>query len=130
VLCVLHACILRRGRLGGVSIARMPHFVVDCSQAVLDSVSPDSLIRAIDGVASSSGLFRSYDSVKVRVHPFEHYSEAGAATDFIHVMAYVGGLNQNDSGNLADSLIAAVKEQAPSVPIVTAVCLGSQERGE
>jgi 5-carboxymethyl-2-hydroxymuconate isomerase len=108
----------------------MPHFVVDCSPAVLENVSPDSLMRVIGDTAGSSGLLRSSNSIKVRIQPFEHYTEAGAGTDFIHVMAYVGGLSQYDSGELAEKVIAAVKEQAPGVPIVTMVCLGSMERGE
>jgi 5-carboxymethyl-2-hydroxymuconate isomerase len=108
----------------------MPQIVVDCSQAVLDNVSPDSLVRTIDATASSSGLFRSYDSVKVRVQAFEHYSEAGASTDFIHVFAHVSGMTLNDCGKLADAVIAAVKEQAPSVPNVTVDCIQSFQRGE
>jgi 5-carboxymethyl-2-hydroxymuconate isomerase len=108
----------------------MPHFVVDCSQAVLDNVSPDNLVRLIDATASSSGLFRSYDTVKVRIQPFDHFSEAGSATDFIHVIAYLTGMSPNDSSNLADSVIAAVKEQAPGVPLVTMVCVQSLQRGE
>lgn len=108
----------------------MPHFVVDCSQAVLDSVSPDSLVGAIDATASSSGLFRSYDSVKVRIQAFEHYSEGGGATDFIHGMAYVSGMSPNDRGTLADKVVAAVKELAARVPLVTMVCVESLQRGE
>jgi 5-carboxymethyl-2-hydroxymuconate isomerase len=108
----------------------MPHFIVDCSQGVLDNISPDNLMRAIGDTATASGLFRSYDSVKVRIQPFSHYSEGGTGTDFIHVIAYLSSLSLNDSGNLSDKVIAAVKEQAPGVPVVTMVCMNSFQRGE
>jgi 5-carboxymethyl-2-hydroxymuconate isomerase len=108
----------------------MPHFVVDCSQGVLDNASPDNLMRAIADAASASGLVRSYETIKVRIQPFAHYSEAGASTDFIHVIAYLSGLSVNDSSNLADKVIAAVKEQAPGVPLVTMVCMNSFQAGE
>jgi 5-carboxymethyl-2-hydroxymuconate isomerase len=66
----------------------MPHFVVDCSQGILQFHAEDRIIERMHRVASSTGLFDEGD-IKVRVNPFATWSVGNGRDDFIHVFSSI-----------------------------------------
>ena len=51
----------------------MPHFVIDCSESILDCHSEEQIIEQVHIVADSTKLFEEGD-IKVRVNPFKKYA--------------------------------------------------------
>lgn len=43
----------------------MPHFIIDCSENVIQQKSPDEIMQAVYAVAEATGLFAPND-IKVR----------------------------------------------------------------
>ncbi len=66
----------------------MPHFVIDCSESVLQSYDEEYILEQIHLVASSTTLFDEND-IKVRLNPFKKYSVGNKREDFIHVFAHI-----------------------------------------
>ncbi len=66
----------------------MPHFVVDCSQAILQIHDEASIIASLHRAVSASGLFEESD-IKIRIHPFATYAVGGGREDFIHTFAWI-----------------------------------------
>ena len=64
----------------------MPHFVIDCSQSILQSKTEEQVIERVHRAATSTNLFDEGD-IKVRVNPFAIYSVGNKREDFIHVFA-------------------------------------------
>ena len=48
----------------------MPHFVIDCSENILNLKSPEEIIQTVYDTAESTGLFDITD-IKVRINPFK-----------------------------------------------------------
>lgn len=66
----------------------MPHFVVDCSQSILQSQTEEKIIERVHHAANSTKLFDEGD-IKVRVNPYAIYSVGNKPEAFIHVFASV-----------------------------------------
>ena len=66
----------------------MPHFVVDCSQSILQSQTEEKIIARVHRAANSSNLFEEGD-IKVRVNPYTIYSVGNKREDFVHVFASI-----------------------------------------
>ena len=66
----------------------MPHFVVECTRAVLQDHDEESIITRLHRVVNASGLFEESD-IKVRVLPFDISSVGGGREDFIHTFAWI-----------------------------------------
>ena len=66
----------------------MPHFVVDCSHAVLEPYSEDEIIERVHRAANSANLFDE-DDIKVRLNPYLTYSVGNSREPFIHVFASI-----------------------------------------
>ena len=50
----------------------MPHFIIDCSQDILQQRTPDELMDAVYEAADGTGLFAQMTS-KVRLQPYQYY---------------------------------------------------------
>lgn len=66
----------------------MPHFVLDCSQSILETHDEAFIIEQVHLTANASGLFDEHD-IKVRVNPFKKYAVGNKASDFIHVFSHI-----------------------------------------
>lgn len=66
----------------------MPHFVVDCSQSILQAQNEEQLVDRVHRAANSTGLFEESD-IKVRVNPYTTYSVGNRQEAFIHVFASI-----------------------------------------
>jgi 5-carboxymethyl-2-hydroxymuconate isomerase len=62
----------------------MPHFVIDCSENILNLKSPEEIMQAVYDTAEATDLFDTGD-IKVRINPFQHYNIGNTKDDFIHM---------------------------------------------
>lgn len=66
----------------------MPHFVIDCSDTVLNLYQKKHICEQIHLVALATGLFVE-NEIKVRINPFNTYSIGNKTEEFIHVFAHI-----------------------------------------
>ena len=97
----------------------MPHFVLDCSNTVIKSQSPESIMQLVYNAAESTGLFDPED-IKVRINPFEHYMVGNAKDDFIHIFGNImEGRTTEQKANLSKRIVSELKALFPEVPIIS-----------
>ena len=63
----------------------MPHFILDCSQSILESHSEEVILEQVHRVAYSTGLFVESD-IKVRITPYKKFIVGNKTDHFIHVL--------------------------------------------
>ncbi|GMM84873.1 5-carboxymethyl-2-hydroxymuconate Delta-isomerase [Pseudoalteromonas sp. MTN2-4] len=66
----------------------MPHFILDCSNSILDNYTEEDLMASIHHAANSSDLFVE-NEIKVRINPYQKYLVGNKSADFIHVFAHI-----------------------------------------
>lgn len=66
----------------------MPHFIIDCSQDILQLRTPEELMDALYEVADATGLFAPND-IKVRLQPYQYYRLGTDKKNFLHVFGYI-----------------------------------------
>lgn len=97
----------------------MPHFVIDCSEHIIQLKSPEEIIKKVYDTAESTELFDKGD-VKVRITPFKYYTIGNTKDDFIHVFANImEGRTTVQKANLSQKIVAALKLMFPEVPIIS-----------
>lgn len=97
----------------------MPHFVLDCSESILDQRPPNEIIEAVFETAVSSRLFKEED-VKVRLNPFKYYTTGGSDDDFIHVFANImEGRTSTQKAELSYRIVSKLNLMFPKVPIIS-----------
>lgn len=97
----------------------MPHFVIECSENIIQLKSPEEIIQKVFDVAESTGLFKK-TNIKVRISPFKYYNTGNTKDDFIHVFASImEGRNTNQKNNLAKIIVSELNSIFPNVPIIS-----------
>lgn len=97
----------------------MPHFIIDCSEDILDQKSPDEIMDAVLRTAEGSGLFAK-DDIKVRIRPFKYYKLGGEKNSFIHVFGNImEGRNTEQKANLSRKIIEELNLMFPDVSILS-----------
>ena len=97
----------------------MPHFVIDCSNKILEIKSPQEIIEAVHNTAASTDLFDEGD-IKVRIKTYEHYSVANTSDDFIHVFANImEGRNTTKKRHLSKLVVSQLNNMFPKVPVIS-----------
>ncbi len=97
----------------------MPHFVLDCSNTVIKSQSPESIMQLVYDTAKSTGLFDPND-IKVRINPYTYYSVNNGKSDFIHVFAYImEGRSAAQKEGLSKRIVSALNEMFSEVPVIS-----------
>ncbi|UEQ74511.1 5-carboxymethyl-2-hydroxymuconate Delta-isomerase [Chryseobacterium arthrosphaerae] len=66
----------------------MPHFIIECSQDILQQKSPDEIMDAVYESAESTGLFAVND-IKVRLQPYTYFRLGDQKKNFLHVLGYI-----------------------------------------
>jgi len=66
----------------------MPHFILDCSESILEIHPEEEILEQVHIVAKLTELFDEGD-IKVRINPYKTYLVGGKREDFIHVFAYI-----------------------------------------
>ena len=93
----------------------MPHFVVDCSQSVLQSQTEEEIIDHVHRAANSTSLFDEGD-IKVRVNPFLVYAVGNKREDFVHVFASImQGRSIEQRADLSRRIVSELVSMFPDV---------------
>ena len=97
----------------------MPHFIIECSENILNLNKPESTLLSVHKVAVNSDLFDE-DDIKVRFNSFkEHYLVGGKKKDFIHVFANImEGRTTDQKAGLSKEIIKQLKVIFPSVDFI------------
>lgn len=97
----------------------MPHFILDCTEPILELHEPRDIIETVFEVACSTGLFERND-IKVRLNPFKHSLVQGGDEDFIHVFGNImQGRTEAQKAELSRKMVLKLKELFPNVPIIS-----------
>ena len=100
----------------------MPHFIIDCSESILSLADPDELMQSVYVAAASTGLFASsgVGGIKVRLHPYRHFTNVDAHEHFVHVFANImEGRTQEQKKVLFEKVVRALKGLLPAVNIIS-----------
>jgi 5-carboxymethyl-2-hydroxymuconate isomerase len=101
--------------------ADMPHFVIDCSESVLELTNPQTLLQAVYDTAASTGLFAEsgVGGIKVRLNPYRHYLNVDGQQHFVHVFASImEGRSVEQKRDLSERLVSTLKVLLPGVDII------------
>lgn len=94
----------------------MPHFIIDCSEKILNFHSEEEIIEQVHVAANSSGLFEERD-IKVRVHPYRKYSVGNKRELFIHVFSNImQGRTEEQKARLSRTVVEKLVSMFPDVP--------------
>ena len=97
----------------------MPHFVIDCSENIIDMKSPEEIMQNVYDSAESTQLFDKGD-IKVRINPYQHYNIGNTKNDFIHIFANImEGRTIDQKSSLSRQIVSELKQMFPNVPIIS-----------
>lgn len=97
----------------------MPHFIIDCSENILQQNSPDEIMQAVYDVAEASGLFAEND-IKVRLRPYQYFKLGNGKIDFIHIFGNImEGRSTEQKAELSQKIIERLNEMFPDVSILS-----------
>ncbi|MFP7655131.1 5-carboxymethyl-2-hydroxymuconate Delta-isomerase [Chryseobacterium proteolyticum] len=97
----------------------MPHFIIDCSENILDQKSPGEIMNAVYETAENSGLFAKGD-IKVRLTPFKYYKMDDGKESFIHIFGNImGGRTIEQKASLSRQIIERLNLMFPDIPILS-----------
>ena len=93
----------------------MPHFIIHCSQEVLNLRSQNHLMQDVFDTANATGLFDKND-IKVRVQPFNEFIVGGDKTNFIHVFSHImQGRSNQQKAELSKAIVQKLKTLFPEI---------------
>ncbi len=97
----------------------MPHFIIDCTERLLEINDPKVVLKEVLETANSTGLFKKKD-IKVRLNPFKYSLVQESDNDFIHVFGNImEGRTDEQKANLSKLIVAKLKSMFPDVPIIS-----------
>jgi 5-carboxymethyl-2-hydroxymuconate isomerase len=97
----------------------MPHFIIDCSENIIQQKSPDEIMQAVYEVAEATGLFAAND-VKVRLRFYQYFKLGEGKKDFIHVCGNImEGRNTEQKANLSRKIMERLNEMFPDISILS-----------
>ena len=97
----------------------MPHFIIECSENIIQQKSPDEIMQAVYGVAEATGLFAVND-IKVRLHPYRYFKLGTDKRDFIHIFGNImEGRSTEQKAHLSKKMIERLNDVFPDVSILS-----------
>nr|WP_315026303.1 5-carboxymethyl-2-hydroxymuconate Delta-isomerase [uncultured Chryseobacterium sp.] len=97
----------------------MPHFIIDCSQDILQQITADKIMNAVYETADATGLFAAND-IKVRLHPYEHYQLGNSKKDFLHVFGYImEGRSTEQKADLSKKISTRLTQLLPELSFLS-----------
>ncbi|OZG75016.1 5-carboxymethyl-2-hydroxymuconate isomerase [Hahella sp. CCB-MM4] len=94
----------------------MPHFVMDCSEDVLDLHYEEEILQQIHSVVNGTGLFDEGD-IKIRVNPYAKFSVGNRRESFIHVFSHIlEGRSTEQKSDLSKALVDKLVSMFPEIP--------------
>ena len=96
----------------------MPHFVIECSENVVQHKSADQIMQAVYDTAEATGLFAEND-IKVRMHPFRYFQLAKNKKSFLHVFGYImEGRTTEEKAGLSKAIVERLTILLPFVSFI------------
>ena len=99
----------------------MPHFVIDCSESVLELADPQELMQAVFDAAESTQLFADsgVGGIKVRLNPYRHFLNVDGRQHFVHVFSSImEGRTIEQKRDLSERIVRTLKTLLPTVEII------------
>ncbi len=97
----------------------MPHFIIECSENVLQLKSANEIMQTVYRCAEATGLFVEND-IKVRIRPFTLFMVGIGKQDFVHIFAFImEGRTIEQKQNLAYDIITKPNELLTCVSILS-----------
>ncbi|PRB02059.1 5-carboxymethyl-2-hydroxymuconate isomerase [Chryseobacterium sp. MYb7] len=97
----------------------MPHFIIDCSQDILQERTPDELMEAVYGIANATGLFAPND-IKVRLQTYQYYKLGADKKNFLHVFGYImQGRSAEQKAHLSRQISMRLSELLPDISFLS-----------
>ena len=97
----------------------MPHFIIKCSETILQQKSPDEIMQAVYEIAEATGLFAAND-IKVRLHPYQYFKLGEGKKDFIHIFGNImEGRTIEQKASLSRRIIERLNEMFPAISILS-----------
>ncbi len=97
----------------------MPHFIIDCSENVIQQKSPDEIMQAVYEAAEATGLFAAND-IKVRLRPYQYFKLGEGKKDFIHIFGNImEGRSTEQKAGLSKQIIERLNEMFPAISILS-----------
>ena len=97
----------------------MPHFILDCSEKILEIQDPRKVLEAVFEIASNTKLF-DRNEIKVRLNPFKYSLALSGEADFIHVFGNImEGRTAAQKANLSNQIVRKLNDLFPEVPIIS-----------
>ncbi len=97
----------------------MPHFVIECSEDIINIRSPREIMQAIYDVAESTQLFAEND-IKVRINPYTDFMLGANNNNFLHIFGYImEGRTTEQKANLSKKIITKLNEIYPDISILS-----------
>ncbi|WP_312286354.1 5-carboxymethyl-2-hydroxymuconate Delta-isomerase [Chryseobacterium gleum] len=97
----------------------MPHFIIECSQDILQQRTPDELLDAVYETADATGLFAPND-IKVRLQPYQYYRLGASKKNFLHVFGYImEGRTTEQKADLSRQITSLLSELLPDISFLS-----------
>lgn len=97
----------------------MPHFIIDCSEDILQQKTADEIMNAVYETADATGLFAPND-IKVRLQPYQHYRLGNNKKNFLHVFGYImEGRNTEQKASLSKQICIGLTELLPETSFLS-----------
>jgi 5-carboxymethyl-2-hydroxymuconate isomerase len=97
----------------------MPHFIIDCSENVIEQESAEAIMQAVYDVAEATGLFAVND-IKVRLRPYQYFKLGRDKGNFIHIFGYImEGRSTEQKEKLSRRIIERLNEMFPAISILS-----------
>ena len=97
----------------------MPHFIIECSENIIQQKSPDEIMQAVYDAAEATGLFAPND-IKVRLRPYQYFKLGKHKKDFIHIFGNImEGRSIQQKADLSQKIIERLNEMFPDISILS-----------
>ncbi len=97
----------------------MPHFIIECSDNILEQNNAREIMRVIYDQAEASGLFAKND-IKVRLTSYKDYLLADGKSSFLHVFGHImEGRTESQKALLSKNIIQKLNGLLPELSILS-----------
>lgn len=97
----------------------MPHFIIDCSENIIQQQQPEKIMQIVYDTAEATGLFAEND-IKVRIRTYEHFKLGKNKKDFIHIFGSImEGRSIEQRADLSGKMIEKLSSAFPDISILS-----------
>lgn len=97
----------------------MPHFIIECSNNIMQQSSCSQLVQIVYDTALKTGLFMEND-IKVRLQLYDHFQLGKNKNGFIHVFAHImEGRTTAQKAMLSKTVVENLNQLLPDLSIIS-----------